>query len=497
MEDAYCSSFESTEYAELTAESSGMEPRDNIGVSSESIIPSASQCSEDDVLKCTFQACDPEEAGVVSVFRIIEYLQEMTGQSDEDCRFQSLYRRLDPEERGIFVEFPTFCQAMKEWIAECQKEGEEGTDVTSSITDLQQGNKQLAMQNAKLQRTIETAEELNLRLSEEIADLKGKLRGNQQALEQARAMADELEDMKFFSRSLEEENRKLHMQGRQLEKEQHCLLSQADKLFDENQMLLQEKENFKDQIRQLSTEKAEMQRQLSECEELISCKNADLDKKEKQVEELTVTLDEYQMMVQELKSDVRRLQEQQGDSYEGEEALLRGSPENENAYHALVPFQPLSVEIEESQQEEGEEGGLPNPFDGMPSPVVTGSEEDSTDTEEEDEWREITEVTGIIEVTQVSTEFWYEAGPNDEPDWKKPGNKWCASLLDWFFDLPIVCLFLFILQNLVLPGLLFACVALLTMVYIVPPYGHHAVWSESRGNHWTHLRLLYLQLPPM
>ncbi|XP_077168307.1 protein KASH5-like [Paroedura picta] len=464
MEDAYYSSFESTEHAELTAESTGMEPRDNIGVSSESIIPSASQCSEDDVLKCTFQACDPGETGVVSVFRIIEYLQEMTGQSDEDCRFQSLYRRLDPEERGIFVEFPTFCQAMKEWIAECQKEGEEGTDVTSSITDLQQGNKQLAMQNAKLQRTIETAEELNLRLSEEIADLKGKLRGNQQALEQARAMADELEDMKFFSRSLEEENRKLHMQGRQLEKEQHCLLSQADKLFDENQMLLQEKENFKDQIRQLSTEKAEMQRQLCECEELISCKNADLDKKEKQVEELTVTLDEYQMMVQELKSDVRRLQEQQGDSYEGEEVLLRGSPENENAYHALVPFQPLSVEIEESQQ---------------------------------DEWREITEVTEIIEVTQVSTEFWYEAVPNDEPDWKKPGNKWCASLLDWFFDLPIVCLFLFILQKLVLPGLLLACVALLTIVYIVPPYGHHAVWSESRGNHWTRLRLLYLQLPPM
>ncbi|XP_077171594.1 uncharacterized protein LOC143826637 [Paroedura picta] len=338
MEDACYSSFESTEYEELTAESTGMEPWDNIGVSSESIIPSASQCSEDDDLKCTFQACDPEEAGAASVFRIIECLQEMTGQSDEDCSFQSLYRRLDPEERGIFVDFLTFRQSMKEGIAKCQKEGEEGTDVTSSTRDLQQGNKPLAMQNVNLQSTIESAEELSLQLSEVIAELKGKLRGNQQALEQARAMADELQDMKLYSRSLEEENRKLRMQGRQMEKENHSLLSQADKLHDENQMLLRENENFKDQIRQLSTEKAEMQRQLRECEELISYNNADLDKKDKEVDELTVTLGEYERMVQvatvaveqayqvffvtfvqELESEVRKLQEQQGDSYEGEE----------------------------------------------------------------------------------------------------------------------------------------------------------------------------------
>ncbi|XP_077171406.1 uncharacterized protein LOC143826469 [Paroedura picta] len=192
-------------------------------------------------------------------------------------------------------------------------------------------------------------------------------------------MADELQDMKLYSRSLEEENRKLRMQGRQMEKENHSLLSQADKLHNENQMLLRENKNFKDQNRQLSTEKAEMQRQLRECEELISYNNADLD---------------------------------------------------------------------------------------------------------EDEWIEITEVTEIIEVTQVSTEFCYEAGPNDEPDWKKPGNKWCASLSDWFFKL-------------VLPGLLFACLALITIVYLVPPYDHHDVWSKSRGNQWNHLWVQRVRQAPI
>uniref|UniRef100_A0ACB8EWM5 Uncharacterized protein n=1 Tax=Sphaerodactylus townsendi TaxID=933632 RepID=A0ACB8EWM5_9SAUR len=168
----------------------------------------------------------------------------------------------------------------------------------SSIQDLQQGNKKLAVQNTKLQGTIEAAEELNLRLSEEVAELKGKLRGTQQALDQARAVANELEDLKCFSRSLEEENSKLHALERQLEKEQQCLLIQVDNLQEEIRKLLLEKESCKSKIKQLSTEKAQMKCQLCECENLISCKDTALNKKEKQTEELTVTLDEYQMMVQ-------------------------------------------------------------------------------------------------------------------------------------------------------------------------------------------------------
>ncbi|KAF7238784.1 Protein KASH5, partial [Varanus komodoensis] len=100
----------------------------------------------------------------------------MTGHSCEDWRFRSLYKRLDPEEMGVAVDFSTFHSVMKDWIADCRQEGEEAADLTNSINDLQHDNKQLVVRNIKLQRTIETAEELNSRLSEEISDLKGKLK---------------------------------------------------------------------------------------------------------------------------------------------------------------------------------------------------------------------------------------------------------------------------------------------------------------------------------
>ncbi|KAK9397450.1 protein KASH5 [Crotalus adamanteus] len=114
------------------------------------------------------------------------------------------------------------------------------------------------MQNVKLQRTIEAAEELNSRLSEEISQLKEKLRGNQQTLEQAKVLANELEDLNFFSKSMEEENNRLHIQARQLEKEQQLLSVKMDNLQDENKKLLLEKESSEDKIKKLFTKKAKM-----------------------------------------------------------------------------------------------------------------------------------------------------------------------------------------------------------------------------------------------
>lgn len=62
-------------------------------------------------------------AGEVSVFRIIEYLQSVTGQNCEEGRLQLLYRMLDPEERGVTVNLPTFHAIMKKWIADCRQDG--------------------------------------------------------------------------------------------------------------------------------------------------------------------------------------------------------------------------------------------------------------------------------------------------------------------------------------------------------------------------------------
>ncbi|CAM2110114.1 unnamed protein product [Caretta caretta] len=267
-------------------------------------ISSKSRCSEEHVLTCTFEACDLEQTGQVSVFRIIEYLQSVTGQSCEEGRLQLLYKMLDPEERGVAVDLPTFHAVMKNWIADCRQDGgldtmkeqdkfvynmclwpsgrrrrpvssaaqlegyggdvscvnsEEAAALMNSIEDLEYGNKKLAMQNAKLQRTIEAAEELNSRLTEEISQLQGRLRSTQQALEQAKSVANELEDLKAVAKSLEEEKGKLYSQARQL-----------------NRKLLIERDRVKQKVAGLVAEKANLKAQLCEIETLLSCKDTAL-----------------------------------------------------------------------------------------------------------------------------------------------------------------------------------------------------------------------------
>ncbi|XP_053119103.1 protein KASH5 isoform X8 [Hemicordylus capensis] len=462
MEDFYHKTLENAAVAELTADlSTETVPWDSIGVSSQNIILSAGQWSEEHVLKYTFKACDPEQTGEVSVFRIIEYLQEMTGQNCEDWRFQSLYKRLDPEERGIAVDFSTFHAVMKEWITDCRQDGEEATDLVNSIEDLQHGNKQLAVQNIKLQRTIEAAEELNSRLSEEISELKGKLRGTQQALEQARVMANELEDLKLFSKCLEEENSKFHTQARQLEKEQQFLSVQVDNLQEEFQ--------------------------LCDYENLISCKDTTLN--------------------EELKLEIKRLQDQLCQSYKDLEICLlkcrlpRDSLETVTAY-LQASAQPLCMEIEETQKEFSEEAGLPSPLCGMFPSLLTSPGEFRT---LEKEWAACANSPDITAF--ISTKSNPETAPQEQAlvpvhgeliptGGKESHHNWFEILIQRFLAFPFGCLLLHILQKL-LPGLLVICALLLALFYVSLPYNQHPIWIEPKGISWPHLQLRYLEPPPI
>ncbi|NWI86223.1 KASH5 protein, partial [Pitta sordida] len=56
---------------------------------------------------------------------------------------------------------------------------------------------------------------------------------SRQALEQARAAAEELEDLKAVAKGLEEENGELRRQARHMEKEQRSLCSRAEGLQEE------------------------------------------------------------------------------------------------------------------------------------------------------------------------------------------------------------------------------------------------------------------------
>ncbi|XP_054668458.1 protein KASH5 isoform X9 [Grus americana] len=393
-----------------------------------------SRCSEEFVLNRTFAVCDPEQTGTVTAQGVVEYLEKVTGQSGEEGQLQALHRMLDPEAAGTALDLPTFNAIMREWIASCRQEGSvagnRGRNVVPSVpagatngSHLPRGSQlaeerdaaagdlglvlaageghaaptaaqlegdggnadiasptetaglrsraeQLATQNAKLQQDAESAEELIARLAEETTQLKAQLRC-QQALEQARAAAEELEDLKAVAKGLEEENGELRRQAHQMEKEQRCLCLRADGLQEENQQLLAESHGLRERIRALAAETTDLEAQLRRCTALLSSRDVALAQAGRRVEELTVALEEYDRAVQELRQETTRLREQLGrmqDAWAVYVAASAGPGGMRGTWpwcplsEADVPAQPLGAEIEAARWGEEEEAAAPRPL---------------------------------------------------------------------------------------------------------------------------------------
>ncbi|XP_059732922.1 protein KASH5 isoform X7 [Bos taurus] len=275
---------------------------------------------EEQILNSTFEACDPQRTGTVAVTHLLAYLEAVTGRGPQDARLQTLACSLDPSGEGpqATVDLDTFLVVMRDWITACQLDGglelEEETafegaltsqqlpsgcpevedpanlesfggedprpelpataDLLSSLEDLELSNRRLAGENAKLQRSVETAEEGSARLGEEISALRKQLRSTQQALQLARGVDEELEDLKTLAKSLEEQNRSLLAQARHTEKEQQRLVAEMETLQEENGKLLAERDGVKRRSEELASEKDILKRQLYECEHLICQRDA-------------------------------------------------------------------------------------------------------------------------------------------------------------------------------------------------------------------------------
>ncbi|XP_035164706.1 protein KASH5 [Oxyura jamaicensis] len=213
---------------------------------------------EESLLDCAFAACDAEQTGAVPAWRIVEYLQAVTGRSGEEQQLQELRQMLELTAAGVALDLPTFRAVMREWIAHCQRDGAlqpaEELDVTAgphvltatldlegyggereSVTldtrsvqeELERSKQHLANQNATLRSALESAEELNAQLAEEVAGLTAQLHRAQQALEHGWATSQKLEDLEDEVRRLQEENRGLIEQNQRLEREQHGLLEEV------------------------------------------------------------------------------------------------------------------------------------------------------------------------------------------------------------------------------------------------------------------------------
>ncbi|XP_070943550.1 protein KASH5 isoform X3 [Macaca nemestrina] len=364
---------------------------------------------EEQILNSTFEACDPQRTGTVAVTQVLAYLEAVTGQGPQDARLQTLANSLDPNGEGpnATVDLDTFLVVMRDWIAACQLHGglelEEETafegaltsqqlpsgcpeaeepanlesfsdedprpepqataDLLSSLEDLELSNQRLAGENAKLQRSVETAEEGSARLGEEILALRKQLRSTQQALQFAKAVDEELEDLKTLARSLEEQNRSLLAQARQAEKEQQHLVAEMETLQEENGKLLAERDGVKKRSQELAMEKDTLKRQLFECEHLICQRDTILSERTRHVESLAQTLQEYRVTTQELRLEISRLEEQLSQTYEGPDELPEGAQLRRVGWTRLLPPS-LGLEIEAIRQEVAI-AGLSNPLCGV------------------------------------------------------------------------------------------------------------------------------------
>nr|XP_033700524.1 protein KASH5 isoform X5 [Tursiops truncatus] len=366
---------------------------------------------EEQILNSTFEACDPQRTGTVAVTHVLAYLEAVTGRGPQDARLQTLACSLDPNGEGpqATVDLDTFLVIMRDWIAACQRDGGleleeetafEGTltsqqlpsgcseaedpanlesfggedprpelpataDLLSSLEDLELSNRRLAGENAKLQRSVETAEEGSLHLGEEILALRKRLRSTQQALQFAKALDEELEDLKTLAKSLEEQNRGLLAQARQTEKEQQQLVAEIESLQEENEKLLAEQDGVKRRSEELATEKEALKRQLYECERLICQRDAILSERTRHAESLAKTLEEYRTTIQELKLEISHLEEQLSQTHEGLDELPEGAQVRRVDWTKL-PRPSLGVEIQAiRQKQEVAAADLSNPLCGV------------------------------------------------------------------------------------------------------------------------------------
>ncbi|XP_077027119.1 protein KASH5 isoform X1 [Agelaius phoeniceus] len=390
--------------------------------------PAESGCSDEFALDCTFAACDPERTGLVQPQRVVEYVAAMTGHSGHDGRLRALQRALDPAAAGTALDWSRFRSAMGAWIAACRQDGsvprdrwarclvpatpvsgadpqlrpcraeeqdmatgdtgavpaeDEGhaspaaaqlqgdnTDATSPSAEaagLRSRTRQLAAQNAKLQRDAELAEELNARLAEEIAQLQAQLRSSRQALEQARAAVEELDDMKAVVKRLEEENTELRRQARHTEKEQRSLCSRAEGLQEENQRLLAEGQGLREQLQAQAARVASLEAQLCRGTALLSARDAALAQAGQRAQELTAALEEYERMVQELRLETTRLRQQLGQMRDAW-AMRPWCPRGQLELQATATASPGTGDKEEDKEEDAGTGG--GDLEGSPEEVA-------------------------------------------------------------------------------------------------------------------------------
>ncbi|XP_038666939.1 inositol 1,4,5-triphosphate receptor associated 2 isoform X2 [Scyliorhinus canicula] len=312
---------------------------------------------EEDLLDTIFYACDIKHRGKVAVSMIVDYLRHTTSRSSDDSGLEDLCNMLDPDNKDISIDLTTYRAVMKEWIEDCRREsihektqeavnveedvaqlcdglisgtkfsdgtvgsleafgGEiskgdlETSDLISSIADLQYNHQKLQEQNRKLRLAVDATEESNNRLMEENEELHSQVKSVHQSILIEKSLKEDLEDLKTQLCTLQESNKRLLLQNKQEAKENQSLIQTIASLQEENFKNAIDIESLQGRISVLSNDKTELQVQLTELDNLVHSKDAVLHERNNHIEELKSSIVEYSMVVEALRMEKIKLENQ-------------------------------------------------------------------------------------------------------------------------------------------------------------------------------------------
>ncbi|KAM3625107.1 uncharacterized protein V6R79_006927 [Siganus canaliculatus] len=304
--------------------------------------------SEHELLDIMFNACNTSSAGEVLASTIIQYLQTMTSQSPEQDRLADLQQLLDPNHQDPHLTRETFHSTMREWIAQCSQNRADvdvshvswpdsskvpvngmdfssfpskassseshqcpcdGRDLLGTVEELKHAQRKLSDQNSSLLRTVAQCEDINLQLTLEIAELRGKLASTQRSAARTRSLTEELEETRRAFKEAQERASRTQTNCTKLSNEVECLKVHIRRLEDKNEKLTFERTCSEDSMNKLRKVNAELRAELEETLVMLALRDREMSKKDIIMDKMKSSHMENHNMIEGLQSELLRLQE--------------------------------------------------------------------------------------------------------------------------------------------------------------------------------------------
>ncbi|XP_071344591.1 inositol 1,4,5-triphosphate receptor associated 2-like isoform X3 [Trachinotus anak] len=304
--------------------------------------------SEHELLDIMYNACNTSNSGEVLASTIVQYLQNMTAQSQEQDRLTALQRLLDPDCQDPHVSRETFHATMREWIAQCSQDNTDvdgshvswpdsskvpvngldfscspdksasseshqcscdGKDLLGTVAELKHAHCKLSDQNSSLLRTVAQCEDVNLQLSLEITELRAKLASAQRSAVRVRSLTEELEETRQAFKEAQDRASRSQTSCTKLSNEVECLKVHIKRLEDKNEKLTFERTCSEESVNKLRKVNAELRAELEKTLVMLTLRDREITKKDILMDKMKNSHVENHNMIEGLQSELMRLHE--------------------------------------------------------------------------------------------------------------------------------------------------------------------------------------------